>query len=1290
MSKHCSNSCNRIVYFSIILSVCKKSILVVNSERAEVKMYCTILALSLVLLSVSSEQINITNEYDLENFLCNGTHSLDDDIQLVLSDKITHLISNNVSFCVINDTNSLTLTSESSKQAVVQCNDSSTLPNSGFAFTNIHSLTLIRLVFTGCGEELKRLAAIESINSSASPMHFSQYHSAVLVFLHINTLFIDEVNVTNYYGFAILAINPMTALINNCSITLSYGGKTCQKEFGSGLFLLFTDVASSGNCTVTIQHSMFSNNFEYYNQSICDSYQKNNQKHLPIINAAGLSVFHLQKTFTVYVQVMQSQFISNRGILAGTVLVLYYNSVEQSQITISNATFKDNFSNNGCYGSDLSFIFYVNRSIKEKQQNRHQLYVSNSSFSSDMHYSQAKETIYLYIYDPSKEINVTLNLSHVNITSIATKGTGLCLHAVSDISDSLARNGTAQIILTDITAVRNIQLLSLYTRDYHQSIFVIENFDYIFLTGNSTYTNNRGSVFGISNTKVILDGRLHFENNTGNSGSAFMLTGSSRFILKDGLYATFIHNVAFTTGGAIYAYNDITSECMFTASGPNVTMLFINNSAIYSGNSIFSNNLYSCSTIKNFDPVVAKKFYHALSRGTIFNNKTDDKQLSTVAFKQIICYNDTSNFMNKNKGIVVYPGMMLHFPTAVLDVFNQSTSTDVSLSLLHNEYYRFKTISPEAVPSENWYVTPNIINLSENNCTTVNFTIFKRTEHDIPFLVLSLLMSTQGLVPEGVTHLAPKHCPAGFEFDNSTHKCECSHVLHKIDYQPVCKISSDGYNPLITINLVTSFICHSTWIGTLDNGTVFGISSHCYIYCRYKNNHNAFVISDSVGSINVMIANSSNCESLCLDNREGPLCSQCTPGYSVTFGSNQCEKCSYWWLLTLIAYGLAGPLLIYLLYALNLTLTTGKLNGIIFYSQMLNNTNILLHYQNAAAVNHGFVKFIFFCSRGILLLINLNISFNIPLCFYDGMTEILKSGLGLLFPVYLLSIVIGLIIISRYSVRLSNRIANSSIQVLVTVVHLSFSTLLTSLIDVFTPVYIHTNTSDVPLVVWQNDGTVEYGKGSHLILMIVTGLVVGTILTTYLTVLLAGRPLMKINRIREYLRPIYEAIHAPYKPNREFLFSFSTIFIALTYLISTISIGTNPALGVAVGVSVICLYLNIVGFSHPFKSMHLNVLNTVIYSAIIILLCSFWSIVDATASIKWAILATFSHLIIIIILICVIMSQFSFGKKLFNRINELFVNIKFKFVHPIARQENLQQCDSFYQSCNEREPLLNS
>ena len=395
-------------------------------------MFSIVLAFSLVLLSISSEQISITYEYELENFLCNDTHSLDDDIVLVLSDNITHLISKNVSFCgVINDIHSLTLTSESSKQALIQCNDSSTPPNSGFAFTNIHNLTLTRLVFTGCGEQLKRLAAMESINSSVSPMYFSWNHSAVLVLLHINTLLIDEVNITNYYGFAILAINPRNASICNYNITNGIG-PTYKKDVGSGFFLLFTDMTGvplSHDCNVTIQQSTFNNNYQYYysnTNSICGTYQKHNQEYFPIFNAAGLSVFYLQRKFAAKVHVMQSSFVSNRGILAGAVLVIYYNSIKQSYVAISNSSFNDNFSNNNCPGSDLSLFFHVSEHDKIKQkQYSHQLfplYVLNSNFS--VHASSrgnSQGIIYLYIYNPSKRISVTLTLSHVNCISVSNK-----------------------------------------------------------------------------------------------------------------------------------------------------------------------------------------------------------------------------------------------------------------------------------------------------------------------------------------------------------------------------------------------------------------------------------------------------------------------------------------------------------------------------------------------------------------------------------------------------------------------------------------------------------------------------------------------------------------------------------------------------------------------------------------------------------------------------------------------------------------------------------------------------
>ena len=87
---------------------------------------------------------------------------------------------------------------------------------------------------------------------------------------------------------------------------------------------------------------------------------------------------------------------------------------------------------------------------------------------------------------------------------------------------------------------------------------------------------------------------LHFKNNFAYISSAFHVIGSSWFVLRSGLKAKFIENSAMTIGGAIYAYNEQTKECMFTPNGSNIIMLFYNNTAGYSRSSIFSNNLYEC------------------------------------------------------------------------------------------------------------------------------------------------------------------------------------------------------------------------------------------------------------------------------------------------------------------------------------------------------------------------------------------------------------------------------------------------------------------------------------------------------------------------------------------------------------------------------------------------------------------------------------------------------------------------------------------------------------------------
>ena len=575
--------------------------------------------------------------------------------------------------------------------------------------------------------------------------------------------------------------------------------------------------------------------------------------------------------------------------------------------------------------------------------------------------------IYISFHNPLKVYTV-LTFRKVSFTSIQSSGTGTCLYALSDVHDSNSlRNDYVQVIMENITAEKN---LVQNERPYRFSLFAIQNIGSLLLNGSSSFTDNYGSVFGVFNTKIVLEGMLHFKNNAAYAGSVFNVIGSSWFILNDGLNAKFIGNSAVTKGGAIYAYIEQTQECMFTASnGSNITMLFHDNTANYSGSSIFSNNLYNCwAGNTSLTSSEAEIFYHNISKGTL------DGGLSTVVDRLCICWQQNSSNCTNLDGTIVYPGMTLHFPMAALDVFNQVTFAEISLML-----FNYSTFSETFFTlDKKWYFESPIQIIAHNNCTLINATFFKHTSnyHDDPVLILLIKLSQDQSNLYIHNFLVPQECPVGFEFYDSSHKCDCSHVFYNFTHQPVCKILSDGYNPLITITLPSTM---SHWIGIINNKNVtsFGVSTDCYIYCNFNSKYDTYIINNKNNSIFITASNKSSdkAESFCLKNRAGALCSQCASGFSVVFGSHDCIRCSNWWLLTIIVYGIAGPLLVYLLYAFKLTPSSGKINGIIFYAQIISISRVLYYNTKNNGPNYYFI-----IVYGLISLINLTINFNLPLC----------------------------------------------------------------------------------------------------------------------------------------------------------------------------------------------------------------------------------------------------------------------------------------------------------------------
>ncbi len=310
------------------------------------------------------------------------------------------------------------------------------------------------------------------------------------------------------------------------------------------------------------------------------------------------------------------------------------------------------------------------------------------------------------------------------------------------------------------------------------------------------------------------------------------------------------------------------------------------------------------------------------------------------------------------------------------------------------------------------------------------------------------------------------------------------------------------------------------------------------------------------------------------------MCSECTEGYSVVFGSDECHTCSNWWLLTSLLYIAMGPIVIFVIYCLRLTLTMGTLNGIILFGQV---SNIGLKQTVILTKNHEFL------SSSISFL---QLSACFPLCFFKGMDEAWKAGLGILFPLYLLVVLCFIIVLARFWTWLSRKVSRHFVQVLVTVVHLSVAGLLTAVTEVAIPVKVYA--VDGNRTIWSK-GSDTYLTGKHAIVFTVTAFVAGLILIPYIAILLCGTKALKWSQTCNiYIRPALEAIHAPYKVKQQHWFLGQLVFvITLNIVYAANKAHTNPSLDLYIAIMLLLLTIGLAFFS-PLKNRIMNLVDMTI------------------------------------------------------------------------------------------------
>ena len=954
-----------------------------------------------------------------------------------------------------------------------------------------------------------------------------------------------------------------------------------------------------------------------------------------------------------------------RAVGIGAILILHIDSAMYSTTIIERCTMSNNHiyllpALLHCEGAFIG-IYYVttgkvhyNTKIKPNSlfltasqvQNHHTLIDLN-------HHALITPYVPSAIYIMSM-YHQTIKCTFNNVTFINNKAskTGVCIYAVKVYKSSKGLH----IKLHDIKASSNHQRGGQLTAGIFTFVAVSKVTISGSHPGSSCFTNNSGSVINAYNSIIYLSGHLTFFNNTTLKGAALKLQGYSKVFLMPGLKAQFESNTVIDSGSVIWSDVEPVEDhiCIFQIhkSPDSISMTFTNNT----GKSIIhASPMYNCYMSHMDGEYNLSDIYHQ-----IFNFTSNPSIYNHISSKpEHLYFCDKLNQVNltcKHKQIQkkFYPGQTLSFFVAALDGANKSVGALV-LGL-----------------NETTHTTAYTIQLNESStilmCHKISTEIVQTkercTSHDtsLGYCIHKRLFSLTESLEILELKLLVYPCPVGFMFDSNTGICRRSSLLISQNKYIICNISDTSITIPPDSNL---------WIGPLtpqQNDTdrpPLAVIGKCPVeFCKpyFK-------------SWNVVT------ETRCQPSRTGLFCSQCADNKSVVFGSHTCYECSNYWLFTIIGYALAGILLMYILFKLQLTLTHGTINSLIFFAKVANAALITILGMEVYERHQAY-----FSKFNLIFLSTLNLNLGYRLCFYDGVTEMAKSGLLFVFPFYLLGLLLIIMFISRQSSRVSDMISRNAIPVLATVIHLSFSRFLTNTIDIISPVTIYVE-GYPNKVAWYLDATIQYTDTSHVVLLSLALLSICAFMVPYILLLLFPKLWLRFRIINKYCKPFVDAILAPYRENQHHWFSLRLILLVQMYIVFACYRGSGyTSIATINGTTFIALNI-IYCLCRPFKWSYLNILDTWFVMIASVIFTSYHFYIDDSQ--KYAVFLNIMVLLVFLTFMGILLYHFLLvtGKVtavLFMKQHMYQVLARYKErVTSVAHENTIN-----YGSCNIRESLL--
>ena len=804
------------------------------------------------------------------------------------------------------------------KTTVITCNAT----NAGVLFNNISSLEINNLTFISCGAQVQEHRRLY------------RYYSA-LVLTECVKVEISNLTVGNSdgVGMMILKHRGEDITITSCTFennNISSGvNMQTDKLGGGGVYVGSFNMQHAG--TVKFHNCTFKNNMAYtrhYQFIFTDIVGRDVEGYG---RGGGLFLAFEQDTNSTVLTatISNCSFIGNSAFI-GSGLSIKMGEVNEQSINV--LILDTSFVNNGCDGTKkgvglgggvhLSFNSYDRSIISSNVTIQNVCFISNC----------AQHGGGVFVYSHKQDSNKASNLLLFDKCTFKNNSalTGSALDTSPNIFKRLSSGYTI------IPTFKNCEFLGNYVyvnTDYYTNgvqrnagiATVYASLCDVIFEGVTLFKNNRGTAIYIVNGNVNFHlGSARFENNRGVDGGALALIGISSVVLGPNNTYEFTNNEALHRGGAIFVQMidnhdfSLSRSCFIQykdeaetdfmphlASLWDTNITFIQNHAKL-GQSIYTTSVFPCQIINNASNSTTP-LYVRMDTATAFEcrgvNFDDQRNITEHVATDGGKLRTSQTDDNSASQLLVFPG---HYQNHGVRIYND-------LEMLVSEPLRtaISNSDDSAVrldKASSLFVTDKVKLLGQpGSAATIS---------------LQTVSPRQSYITLSVELL---ECPPGFNIHND--KCECD---------------SMSYVGILGCNETHSYLTPGFWAGLIKDEMTVNVTQLATSTCPLG------YCSAQCESVEVVLPRNRTLleKTICgRNNRQGVLCGTCIESYTVYFHSidNRCRiqhYCHLGWLFYIISELIPVTLVFVTVVVLNISFTSGAVNGFILFSQLLVSINI--------------------------------------------------------------------------------------------------------------------------------------------------------------------------------------------------------------------------------------------------------------------------------------------------------------------------------------------------------------